>query len=34
MHVDKAHLISHKIQDEVKRQINGVTDVIVHVEPL
>jgi len=34
MHVDKAHYISHKIQDDVKRQIEGVTDVIVHVEPL
>lgn len=34
MHVDKAHGISHRIQDEVKQWIPGVTDVIVHVEPL
>lgn len=34
MHVDKAHGISHKIQDEVKRRVSGVTDVIVHIEPL
>ena len=33
MRVDKAHGLSHHIQDEVKRQIPGVTDVIVHIEP-
>jgi len=33
MHVDKAHAISHKIQDKIKRSIPGVTDVIVHIEP-
>lgn len=33
MHVDKAHILSHHIQDEVRRQVPGVTDVIVHIEP-
>jgi cation diffusion facilitator family transporter len=34
MHVDKAHFISHRIQNEVKEKIKGVTDVIVHIEPI
>lgn len=34
MHVDVAHGLSHHIQDEVKKRMPGVTDVIVHVEPL
>lgn len=33
MDVGSAHYLSHQIQDEVKRKINGVTDVIVHIEP-
>lgn len=33
MHVDRAHNISHLIEDEVKHRISGVTDVIVHIEP-
>ena len=34
MHVDKAHYMSHEIQNAVKKQVNGVTDVIVHIEPI
>ncbi|MDP2921527.1 MAG: cation diffusion facilitator family transporter [Candidatus Omnitrophota bacterium] len=34
MHVDKAHELSHKISDELKAKIPGITDVIVHIEPL
>jgi len=33
MHVDRAHELSHKISDELKARIPGITDVIVHVEP-
>jgi len=33
MHVDKAHYLSHQIQDKIKQEVKGVTDVIVHIEP-
>ncbi len=34
MHVDMAHGLSHRVQDEVKRKFSGVADVIVHIEPV
>jgi cation diffusion facilitator family transporter len=34
MHMDAAHKLSYKIEDEIKKQIPGVVDVIVHMEPL
>ncbi len=33
MHVDTAHELSHRISDNLKRKIPGITDVIVHIEP-
>lgn len=33
MHVDRAHQISSKIEEEIKKHIPGVTDVVVHIEP-
>jgi cation diffusion facilitator family transporter len=33
MHVDDAHKLSHKIESILKKNISGVTDVIVHIEP-
>ncbi|MBU1998749.1 MAG: cation diffusion facilitator family transporter [Candidatus Omnitrophota bacterium] len=34
MHIDQAHKISCKIEEEIKKNVHGVTDVVVHVEPL
>ena len=34
MHVDAAHSITEIIEQKLKKEIDGVTDVIVHVEPL
>ncbi|MFZ5800207.1 MAG: cation diffusion facilitator family transporter [Candidatus Omnitrophota bacterium] len=34
MHIDRAHELSYRIEDDIKRQIPGVTDVVVHMEPL
>lgn len=34
MHIDKAHELSYQIEDAIKREISGVTDVVVHMEPL
>ncbi len=33
MHVDKAHSISHNVANKLKQNIDGVDDVVVHVEP-
>jgi len=33
MHVDDAHKLSHKIESLLKKNIDGVTDVIIHIEP-
>ncbi len=33
MHIDKAHQISYDIEENIKKGIPGVTDVIVHIEP-
>ena len=33
MHIDKAHRISYDIEENIKKGIPGVTDVIVHIEP-
>ena len=33
MSVDDAHVISHKIEKSLKKNIPGITDVISHVEP-
>ena len=34
MHIDQAHKISYKIEDEIRRSFPGVSDVLVHLEPL
>lgn len=33
MHIDKAHELSHRIESTLKKEISGVTDVAVHMEP-
>ncbi len=33
MHVDNAHRISYAIEAAIKKEIPGVTDVVVHMEP-
>lgn len=33
MHVSKAHNISEAIEKEIRQKIQGVTDVVVHIEP-
>ena len=33
MHVDDAHGIAERIEKNIKRDISGVTDVVVHIEP-
>jgi cation diffusion facilitator family transporter len=33
MHMDKAHQISYTIEEAIKKNIPGVTDVVVHMEP-
>jgi len=34
MHVHKAHHLSYAIENKIKRDFRGVTDVVVHMEPL
>lgn len=34
MHMDQAHKISYMIEEEIKKGIPEVTDVVVHMEPL
>jgi cation diffusion facilitator family transporter len=34
MHVEDAHALSHELQQRIKQQIPGVTDIQVHIEPL
>jgi len=33
MHVDKAHCIAHTVEKRIKEKVEGVKDVIVHLEP-
>ncbi len=33
MHIDHAHQICYRIEEAIKSQIPGITDVIVHMEP-
>lgn len=33
MHIDQAHKISLEIEESIKKNINGVSDVVVHIEP-
>jgi len=33
MNIEKAHIISYKIEETIKKKINGVSDVIIHMEP-
>ncbi len=33
MHIDKAHDVCYKIESAIKAGIEGVTDVVVHIEP-
>ncbi len=34
MNLSKAHQISYMIENEIKKSFQGVTDVVVHIEPL
>ena len=34
MHIDSAHQISYRIEEAIKSAIPGITDVVVHMEPL
>ncbi len=34
MHIDRAHDVSHKIEEQIKKEFSGVTDVVVHLEPV
>ena len=34
MHVHRAHYLSYAIENKIKRDFRGVTDVVVHMEPL
>jgi cation diffusion facilitator family transporter len=34
MHVHKAHHLSYAIENKIKRDFRGVTDVVVHMEPV
>lgn len=34
MHMDEAHKISYQIENEIKKNIPEVTDVVVHMEPV
>jgi cation diffusion facilitator family transporter len=33
MHIDEAHKISYAIEEAIKKEIPGITDVVVHMEP-
>jgi cation diffusion facilitator family transporter len=33
-HIDAAHKISYNIEEAIKKQFPGVTDIVVHLEPL
>lgn len=34
MHMDRAHELSYRIENAIKKQFSGVSDVVVHLEPL
>jgi cation diffusion facilitator family transporter len=34
MHINSAHQLSYKIENEIKKRIPGVSDVTVHMEPM
>lgn len=34
MHVHRAHHLSYAIENKIKREFRGVTDIVVHLEPL
>ena len=34
MHIDDAHKVSYRIEEAIKSAIPGITDVVVHMEPL
>jgi cation diffusion facilitator family transporter len=33
MHIDKSHELAHKIEEKLKKEIPGVKEVIIHIEP-
>jgi cation diffusion facilitator family transporter len=33
MHIDKSHELEHKIEEKLKKEIPGVKEVIIHIEP-
>jgi len=34
MDVHRAHHLSYAIENKIKRDFRGVTDVVVHIEPM
>lgn len=34
MHVDNAHKVSYAIEDAINKSVPGISDVVVHIEPL
>lgn len=34
MHIDRAHDLSYRIEDTIKKRFPGVSDVVVHLEPI
>ena len=34
MHMDEAHCIAHAVEDHLKARVEGVKDVVVHLEPV
>ncbi len=34
MHMDEAHCIAHAVENQIKERVEGVKDVVVHLEPV
>ncbi len=34
MHMDEAHCIAHAVENQIKEKVEGVKDVVVHLEPV
>jgi len=33
MHMDEAHCLAHAVENRIKEKVEGVKDVVVHIEP-
>jgi divalent metal cation (Fe/Co/Zn/Cd) transporter len=33
MHMDEAHCLAHAVENRIKERVEGVKDVVVHLEP-